>query len=75
MGALNLTEKRAKNVKPSAVSDQISKRDCSTNFSNFNILVADVSKFSFLIKKSLLIKCNKPVLSSTVPSLPLALLD
>ena len=56
MGALNLTEKRAKNVKPSAVSDQISKRDCSTNFSNFNILVADVSKFSFLIKKSLLIK-------------------
>lgn len=63
------------NVKHSAASNHISECDCSTDFSNLDILVADVSKSNFLIKESLLIKCDKPELNRTVPSFPLELFD
>ena len=53
MGASNLAKKRAKNIKASTVSDQLSGCDCSSDFSNFEILTVDASKFSLLIKESL----------------------
>ena len=70
MGASNLTKKRIKNVKISAVSDHLLESDYSTDFNKFDILAAETSKFDSLIKDSLLIKPNR-----TAQSLPLELFD
>ena len=52
MGFSNLKEKSVKNVKPLAVSDHLFECDCSVDFSNFDILATDASKFNLLIKGS-----------------------
>ena len=75
MGISNLTEKRVKNVKPSAVSDHLLQCDCSISFDDFDILASESNNFRLLIKESLLIKRDKPVLNRTIKSFPLKLFD
>ena len=75
MGASNLTGKRVKDVKESAVSDHVLACDCVIDFDHFDILVSDTNSFRLLIKESLLIKRDKPNLNRTVKSFPLKLFD
>ena len=75
MSISNLTGKRVKNVKESAISDHLLQCDCTIDFDHFDILTSDTNNFKLLIKKSLLIKCDKPVLNHTVKSFPLKLFD
>ena len=75
MGTSNLTEKLVKNVKQSAVSDHLLQCDCSINFDDFDILASESNNFRLLIKESLLIMRDKPVLNRTTKSFPLKLFD
>ena len=56
MGISNLTGKRVKNVKESAVFDHLLQCNCAINFDHFDVLASDTNSF----KKSLLIKRDKP---------------
>ena len=71
----NLTGKHLKSVKQSAVSDHLLECNCSINFDQFDILASDANKFRLLIKESLLIKRDQPLLNKTIKSFPLKLLD
>ena len=51
----NLTGKRLKCVKQSAVSDHLLEYNCSIDFDHFDILFSDANRFRLLIKESLLI--------------------
>ena len=64
MGISNLTGKRLKSVKQSAVSDQLFECNCSIDFDYFDILASDANSFRVLIKESLLIKCEQKKPSS-----------
>ena len=75
MGISNLTEKRVKNVKQSAVSDHLLQCDCSINFDYFDILASETNNFRLLIKERLLIMRGKPVLNRNTTSFPLKLFD
>ena len=59
MGISNLTGKRLKCVKQSAVSDHLLECNCSIDFDHFDILASDANKFRLLIKESLLIKRDR----------------
>ena len=59
MGISNLTGKRLKCVKQSAVSDHLLQCNCSIDFDHFDILASDANKFRLLIKESLLIKRDR----------------
>ena len=74
MSISNSAGKRVKNVKESAISDHLLQCDC-IDFDHFDILTSDTNNFKLLIKKSLLIKRDKPVLNRTVKSFPLKLFD
>ena len=56
MGISNLTGKRLKSVKQSAVSDHLLNCNCSVEFDHFDILASDANKFRLLLKESLFIK-------------------
>ena len=71
MGISNLTGKRLKNVKQSAISDHLLQCNYVISFDDFSILAMDCNKFRFLLRVSLLIKHDKPILSSTIKSFPL----
>ena len=75
MGISNLTSKRVKNVKESAVSDHLLQCNCAIDFDHFDVLASDTNRFRLLIKESLLIKRDRPVLNRTVKSFPLKLFD
>ena len=75
MGISNLNSKRVKNVKESAVSDHLLQCNCAIGFDHFDVLASDTNSFRLLIKESLLIKHDKPVLNRTVKSFPLKLFD
>ena len=75
MGISNLTEKRVKNMKESAVSDHRLQCDCVISFDDFDVLASDTNNFRLLIKESLLIKRDKPILNRTIKSFPLKLFD
>ena len=66
MDISNLTGKRLKNVKQSAVSDHLLECNCSIDFDHFDILASYGNKFRILTKESLLIKRDQP--SQTKPS-------
>ena len=70
MGISHLTNKRLKNVKQ---SDHLLTCDCNINFDDFTILSKDSNNINLLIKESLLISCDKPILNKTVKSFPLEL--
>ena len=61
-GTSNLTGKRIKNAKESAISDLLLQCHSPITFHDFDILASDSNKFKFLIKESLLVKRDKPVL-------------
>ena len=75
MGISNLTGKRLKCVKQSAVSDHLLECNCSIDFDHFDILASDANKFRLLIKESLLIKRDQPQLNKTIKSFPLKRFD
>ena len=53
MGVSNLTEKRLKNIKDSAIWDHLLQCTCIIDFDHFDILTTDVSKFNFLVEGEL----------------------
>ena len=69
----NLTGKRLKTIKQCAISDHLLQSNCTINFDEFDILAADSNKFKFLLRESLLVKRDKPVLNRTIKLLPLEL--
>ena len=75
MGIPNLTGKRLKCIKQSAVSDHLFECNCSIDFDHFDILASDANRFRLLIKKSLLIKRDQPQFNKTIKSFPLKLFD
>ena len=62
-------------MKELTVSDHPLKCDCTIDFDHFDILASDTNNFRLLIKESLLIKRDKPVLNRTVKSFLLKLFD
>ena len=70
-----VSQKRVKNMKESAVSDYRLQCDCVISFDDFDILASDTNNFRLLIKESLLIKRDKPILNRTIMSFPLKLFD
>ena len=75
MGNSHLAIKRLKNVKQSAISDHLLTCDCNINFDDFTILSKDSNNINLLIKESLLISRDKPILNKTVKSFPLELFE
>ena len=75
MGVPNLTGKRSKNIKDSALSDLLLQYNCTIDFDHFDILATDFSKFNHLVKENLLIKRDNSVLNTTTKSYYLELLD
>ena len=61
-----LTDKHAKNVRELAVSDHPLQCVCTIDFDHFDILASDTNNFRLIIKESLLIKRDKPVLNCKV---------
>ena len=51
----------------SAVSDHCLQCDCVISFVDFDVLASDTNNFRLLIKESLLIKQDKPILNRTIP--------
>ena len=70
-----LTGKRLKTVMQSAISDHLLQCNCTINFDDFDILATELNKFKLLLRESLLIKRDKPILSRTIKSFPLELFD
>ena len=62
-------------MKESAVSNYRLQYDCIISFDDFDILASDTNNFRLLIKESLLIKRDKPILNRTIKSFPLKLFD
>ena len=75
MSISNLTSKRVKSEKESAVSDHLLQCNCAIDFGHFDDLASDTNSFRLFIKESLLIKRDKPVLNRTVKSFPLKQFD
>ena len=75
MGISNLTGKRLKCVKQSAVSDHLLECNCSIDFDYFYILASDANTFRLLIKESLLIKHDQPQLNKSIKSFYVKLFD
>ena len=75
MGISNLTGKRLKSVRQSAVSDHLLECNCSIDFDHFDILASDANKFRLLIKETLLSKLDQPQLNKTIRSFPSTLFD
>ena len=75
MGISHLTSKRLKNVKQSAISDHLLTCGCNINFNGSTILSKDSNNINLLIKESLLISRDKPILNKTVKSFPLDLFE
>ena len=71
----NLTVKRLKCVKQSVISAHLLQCNCAINFDDFTILATDCSKFKLLLRESLLIKREKPILNRTIKSFPLENFD
>ena len=68
--------KQLKNVKQSAISDHLLTCNCNINFNDFTILSKeDSNNINLLIKESLLISRDKPILNKTFKSFPLELFE
>ena len=71
----NLTGKKVKPIKNSAVRDHFLNFSYLSSFYNFSILAHENKKFLLEIKESLLIVRDKPSLNRNINSAPLYLLD
>ena len=63
MGISNLTGKHPKNIKQSAISDHLLQCNCPINNDDFSILAKNYNKFKLILRESLLIKRDKPILN------------
>ena len=52
IGISNLTEKRVRNMKESAVSNHRLQCDCFISFDDFDVLASDTNNFRLLVKKA-----------------------
>ena len=59
----HLTNNLLKNVKQSAISDNLLICDCNINFDDFTTLSKDSNNMNLSIKESLLISHDKPILN------------
>ena len=75
IGISHLTNKHPKNVSQSAFLDHLLTCDCNINFNEFTTFSKDSNNFNFLIKESLLIARDKPILNKTVKPFPLELFE
>ena len=75
IGILHLTNKHPKNVSQSAFLYHLLTCDCNINFNEFTTFSKDSSNFNFLIKESLLIARDKPILNKTMKSFQLELFE
>ena len=71
----NLTIKRIKNAKKSAISDHLLQCDSPIALDDFDILASDSNKCKLLIKEILPIKRGKSVLNRKTKSFPLDLFE
>ena len=62
-------------MKESAVSDHRLQCDCVISFDDFDVLASDTNNFRLLVKESLFIKRDKPILNHTIKSFPLKPFD
>ena len=62
-------------MKESAVSDHGLQCDCVISLDDFDVLASDTSNFRLLVKESLLIKQDKPILNRTIKSFAWKLFD
>ena len=74
IGIPYLTGKRVE-CKPSAVSDHLLLHNHDSDFNDFTILCRDNNGFRLLIKESILISRDSPVLNKNTASIPLLLFD
>ena len=65
----------AEHAKESVVSNYLLKCDYTIDFDHFDILAYDTNSFRLLIKESLLVEHDKPVLNRAVESFPLKLFN
>ena len=65
-GCYNLTGKWLNSTKDSAVLGHILQCICTIDFDHFDILATGVNQLNLLVKESLLIKPDSPVLNRTI---------
>ena len=70
----HLTGKRIES-KPSSVSDHLLLHNHDSDFNDFTILCRDNNGFRLLLKESILISRDSPVLNKNIASIPLLLFD
>ena len=77
LGISHLTGKRYKTPKPSAISDHILHTGHDADIADFKIIVKERSRsaYKLLIRESLLIHRDKPLLNKTTTSFPLELFN
>ena len=75
MEILYSRNKQLKNVKQSAISDHLLTCNCNINFNDFTILPKDSNNINLIIKESLLVSRDKPILNKTFKSFPLELFE
>ena len=76
LSIIPLNGKRVKNLKKSAIIDQIPLKGMDASFEDFTILLKKSNKLKLhLIKEALLIKYDKPELNRNIYSYPLELFD
>ena len=68
-----VTGKRVTNLKPSAISDHFLLTGHHGDYDNFKILSHDANGFKLLIKESILISRDSPILNKNISSIPLLL--
>ena len=69
----NLAGRRLKNVKQSTLSDHLLQCNFAISFGDFSILTTDCTKLKLLLRESLLIKLDKPILNRAIKLFPLEL--
>ena len=74
IGISHLPEQRVES-KPFAFSYHLLLHNYDTNVNDFTILCRDNNGFKFLLKESILISRDSPVLNSNTASIPLLLFD
>ena len=72
IGISHLAEKRVE-CKPSAILDYLLLLNHDSDFNDFTILCLDNDGFSLLLKESILISRDSPVLNKNTASIPLLL--
>ena len=73
LGISALTGKRVKSEKPSAVSDHLKACKFKADQKSFSVLGRDSNNWQLLLKESLFIRMEQPVLNAKIASVPMKL--